>query len=67
MYHDKERRLWLNGSYTLCRSAGGTVQMLVRRDDAGWHVDASRCRTEHWGEAGYCGVFQAIAVATFSQ
>lgn len=67
MYHDKERKLWLNGNYTLHSRLGGTVQMLVRRDEDGWHVDASQCGyfKTGWSEPGYCGDFPPIAVASF--
>lgn len=67
MYHDKSRCLWLNGSYTIHAHPGGTVQMWVRRDDDGWHVDAAHCDAEskQWNEAGYVGNFTPILVASF--
>ena len=50
MYADDQRRLWLNGNSTIRAEPGGTVRMAVRRDEAGWHVDASGCRPdERWG------------------
>lgn len=68
MYHDDSRRLWLNGNYTIEPRSGGTVQMRVWRDDAGWHVDASSCRDdETWGTDGFIGRFPPIAVASFRQ
>lgn len=66
MYHDRERKLWLNGAYTIHRQPGGTVQMHISRDDSGWHVDASKCKQEQWGGSGYVGDFPPIAVASFT-
>jgi hypothetical protein len=66
MYHDKQRRLWLNGSYTVTFRPGGTAEMYIKRDEAGWHVDASRCSDREWGEGGYVGEFPPVAVASFS-
>lgn len=67
MYHDKKRQLWLNGSYTVHTRPWGTVKMLVRRDDAGWHVDTEKVASGfQLSEAGYTGNFQPIRVATFN-
>lgn len=67
MYADKNRRLWLNGSYTLNSTPGGTVQLMIVRDtDGRWLVDASRCKNETWkpGTPCYMGEYAPIAVAT---
>jgi len=57
MFHDSQRKFWLNGAYTLNDSPGGTVQMHVRRDPDGWHVDCTSCRNHRWGESGYIDSF----------
>ncbi len=68
MYYDDNRQLWLNGAYTLSRAPGGTTQMVVRRDENGWHVDAGQVRADYsWGGGGYVGRFPSIAVATFQR
>jgi hypothetical protein len=64
MHHDAHRDLWLNGSYTIHDRPGGTAQMLIRRDDRGWHVDASSCGDHLWGRSGYVGDFPPIAVSS---
>ena len=62
------RALWLNGRYTIQAQSGGTAQMYVWRDEAGWHVDASCCRKdEQWGEGRYVGGALPVAVATFTR
>lgn len=66
MFTDEERRLWLNGKYTLHHRPGGTVQMKVRRDRTGWHVDASKCDEKRWGGGRYVGGALPIPVATFA-
>ena len=66
MYHDGERRLWLNGAYPLHTNPQETVTMLVRRDEAGWHVDISHCLGHRWTEEGYFGRFPAIRVASLT-
>ncbi len=65
MYYDKDRNLWLNGSYTIHADPGGTARMAVWRDEDGWCVDASGCRDHHWSEAGYVGEFQPVSVVSF--
>jgi hypothetical protein len=56
MSADRERRLWLRGDYTADQTPGGpgkTTNMRVWRDVDGWHVDASRCRSdERWSTSG---------------
>jgi hypothetical protein len=64
MYHDSHRNLWLNGSYSIKDRPGGTVQMFIRRDDSGWHVDATSCPDHRWGSDGYVGKFPPVAVAS---
>lgn len=63
MFHDNERRLWLNGNYTVHSLSRGTADMRVWRDERGWHVDASRCR-HTWSGGAYTGTFAFIAVTT---
>lgn len=66
MYHDKSRRLWLNGGYPLHSNPFGTAEMLVSRKDDGWHVDASRCANHRWLDGGHSGEFPPILVVSFS-
>lgn len=65
MYHDEDRKLWLNGNYTITSAPGGTVQMMIRRDKDGWHVNATQCRGHQWSGGGYVGKFEPIPVTSF--
>jgi hypothetical protein len=66
MYHDNERRLWLNGSYPLYASPGGTAEMLISRDHNGWNVDATQvAKGYRWSSGGYVGDFTPVPVASF--
>lgn len=63
MYADEEGRLWLNDTYTVSDTPGGTVNMLVTRTDSGYVVDF-RKSDHRWTKQSsvYCGDFTPVRV-----
>lgn len=51
MYADEDGNLWLRKGYTLSDTAGGTVQMLVRKTAKGYTVDIATC-DHRWSPDG---------------
>lgn len=64
MYAERDRTMWINGNYTIDKSPGGTVQMLIRRMSDGVEVDLSTIRGEQYspGGAGFLGAFTPLPV-----
>ena len=53
---DGSRRCYLNSDYIYREASGGTVQLLVRRDEAGeYHVDISACNSYRWEKKEHTG------------
>ncbi len=48
MWADKNKRQWLNGSYTFHKNPGGTVQLRITRVNGAFNVDASQCVDDKW-------------------
>ncbi len=64
MYAERDRKMWINGNYTISKSPFRTMQMLVKRMSDGIEVDLSTIRGEKYSPdgAGFIGAFTPLPV-----
>jgi hypothetical protein len=65
MYVEKDRTVWLNGSYSFCLEPRGTNRLKVIRQNSQYACDITLCRDSRWSANGpmFFGDFTPLPVS----